>query len=261
MTVIRTDEWLLEHYENPLKLCEKLTYLFDDISADDIHYHLTSHGMYRRPNKNGMKPFKDHNIWEIVKREEQKLKKQWNGPNIPIFIFPSDSTNLQLMRDYNGKSGLTFHDKLFLFISEKNTEKEIKALFTHEYNHVCRLSKVKKHEQQFVLLDTIIMEGLAENAVREKVGKDTLADWTSYFSDKQLEIIWKKLVSPHKDVPKFRRKHQQILYGYKLYPKMAGYCVGYYLVKKYMEQNSVSSKDLLRIPSEDIAEVEVKTDE
>src|SRR5690625_6839523 len=48
-------------------------------------------------------------------------------PDIPIFIFPSDSRNQELTRHFNGKSGLAFVDKLFLFVSEKNTEKDRKS--------------------------------------------------------------------------------------------------------------------------------------
>ncbi|WP_369010262.1 DUF2268 domain-containing putative Zn-dependent protease [Oceanobacillus alkalisoli] len=54
---------------------------------------------------------------------------------MPIFIFPSDRSNTEI----NGKSGLSFHDKLFLFISGETSLTEIKALLTHEYYHVCRL--------------------------------------------------------------------------------------------------------------------------
>jgi len=260
MSVIQTNKWLLEYYEEPIKLCEKLTGMFDNIAASHIYHYLIQHGMYQRPTKQGMKQVKqliNHEVWEVVKKEERKLKALWDGPNIPIFIFPSESTSRQMKRDYNGKSGLTFKDKLFLFVSEENTEKEIRALFTHEYNHACRLSKINKQMKDFVLLDTIIMEGLAENAVKERIGKDYLALWTTYYSDKQLEEIWKSIIIPHQEMPAYRRKHHDILYGFKLYPKMAGYCAGYYLVQRYLEQNSsLSSKELLSMPSTRIAEIE-----
>src|SRR5699024_2978860 len=107
--------------------------------------------------------------------------KKWNGPNIPIFILPSDQHNRKLQRELSGKSGLTFQDKLFLFISEDTSESELKSLFTHEYNHVCRLSQYPK-EEDYTLLDTIILEGLAENAVRERFGDQATANWTRHYS-------------------------------------------------------------------------------
>lgn len=255
MGVIRTDKWLQKSYEQPLKICENMKSQFSGVSSSKIYHFLTRHGMYR-PEKNGINTvirLQENKVWELVQQEEQKLRKLWNGPDIPIYIFPSDHHNRTIIRDFNGKSGLAFKDKLFLFISENNKEKEVRALFTHEYNHACRLAHTPKKEADFVLLDTIIMEGLAENAVRERIGSEFLATWTSYYSNEQLDRLWKNLLLPNKDLPKASRKHQQILYGLGLYPKMAGYCVGYYLVKKYIQEKNVVSKDLMKMESEKIA--------
>lgn len=262
MSVIRTDKWLWDVYDQPLELCEKLKRYFDEnVSAADIHQHLAMHGMYHQPVKNGKKLIKRlqrHNIWDIIRQEEKDLQKDWDGPDIPIFILPADSYNRKLRREQNGKSGLTFSDKLFLFVSEDNTEKEIRALFTHEYNHVCRLAKFNKKEKDYVLLDTVILEGLAENAVRERLGKDYTANWTSYYPDEKLNRMCRNLILPNQHAPKASRTHLQILYGLGLYPAMAGYCAGYYLVKRYMEANDLTSQDLLHVKSPEIIG---KTDE
>ncbi|WP_099156854.1 DUF2268 domain-containing protein [Virgibacillus ndiopensis] len=258
MGVIRTDNWLLDSYENPIELCIKLESYFDDVHSSDICNYLSLHGMYRQPSKNGKKlidSMKKKKVWDIVEIEEQDLQKKWRGPDIPIFIFPSDTTNRKIQQDLNGKSGLAFKDKLFLFVSEVNVEKEIKALFTHEYNHICRLSNHQKDENDYTLLDTIIVEGLAENAVREHVGKEFVASWTAYYTTKQLEYMWNNLLFPNRSLSKKDRNHTNILYGFRRYPKMAGYCVGYYLVKKYMEHNSLTSYDLLSIKTETIAQI------
>lgn len=261
MTVIRTDEWLMEHYEQPLKICKKLKSLFPNASEDEIHHHLIQFGMYEKADrgKEGIEQWKQMNAWKIVQNEEKKLKKLWNGPDIPIFIFPSAANNRRLLREYNGKSGLTFKDKLFLFISEHNSKQEIRALFTHEYNHAARISKINKAEKDFVLLDHIIMEGLAEHAVKERVGQDYLANWTRFYTDVQLERIWKGLIFPNRKLYADHPKHPNILYGLKWYPKMAGYCIGYYLVKEYVKKHYVSTKEMLSLPSEEIAGI-VKKD-
>ena len=258
MSVIRTDKWLVDLYEQPLKLCEKLEEYFDGVQAYEIYNYLTLHGMYR-PFKNGSKQVKKlqgNKIWEIVQNEQQRLQKMWEGPNVPVFIFPSDTSNLRIKTDFNGKSGLAFKEKLFLFISKDTSEKEIRSLFTHEYNHVCRLSKFQKSDKDYVLLDTIILEGLAENAVRERFGEEFIATWTSYYSTTELEKIWNNLVQPNRNLLKTDRKHQVILYGLYSHPKMAGYCVGYYLVKKYIEVNTLTSNDLLNTPTDKIAQLE-----
>ena len=255
MGVIRTDRWLRDSYHQPIEICEKLKIHFEGALAFEIYDYLTLHGMYQ-PLSNGngvVKKLQKNKVWEIVQEEQLRLQKIWDGPNIPIFIFPSDKNNRELIKDFNGKSGLAFKDKLFLFISEDNVEKEIRALFTHEYNHVCRLSKFDKNEEDYVLLDTIILEGLAENAVREELGEEFSALWTSYYSSEELEKMWHNLVFPNRNILKSELKHQSILYGLRLFPKMLGYCVGYYLVKNYMEATNKTNKDLLDIKSENIA--------
>ncbi|KKE77999.1 Zn-dependent protease [Bacilli bacterium] len=258
MSVIRTDKWLLDLYDKPIELCKKLVKHFDDVYADEIYNHLIFHGMYRHPLKNGkelIQKLQDNKVWELVETEKQQLRKLWGGPDIPIFIFPSDPNNRKMKRDQNGKSGLAFQDKLFLFISKDNVEKEIRALFTHEYNHVCRLSRYSKKEKDYVLLDSIILEGLAENAVLDRFGEKYVANWTTYYSEDRLEELWKELILPNKDILKIERKHQDILYGFRRYPKMIGYCVGFYLVKKYLKTNGKTTKQLLEIKPEAIAQV------
>lgn len=259
MTVIRTDKWMLDLYDKPVELCKKLKAQFFGVQATDIHNHLTLYGMYHHPVKDGnglITKLQSNNVWGIVKKENQVLQKIWNGPDVPIFIFPSDPYNRRMKRDQNGKSGLAFNDKLFLFISEDNSNEEVRALLTHEYNHVCRLSKTNKQEKDYTLLDTIILEGLAENAVRERLGEDFIAPWVSYYTDKELDKLWNNMVYPYRDVSKKNHLHQDILHGQHYFPKMTGYCVGYHLVKKYLHENNATCNDILDADSAIIAQIQ-----
>ncbi|WP_188456787.1 DUF2268 domain-containing protein [Virgibacillus oceani] len=258
MGVIRTDKWLRDLYENPIELCEKLESYFEDAQSFEICSYLSLYGMYHHPARNGNKlleKLKENKVWEVVQTEERELRNKWRGPAIPIFIFPADTTNQKIQRDLNGKSGIAFKDKLFLFLSANNTEDEIRALFTHEYNHICRLSNYKKDEKDYTLIDAIILEGLAESAVFEHVGDRFTASWTEYYSPKQLKSMWNNLLLPNKDLSKNDRNYRNILYGLHRYPKMAGYCVGYYLAKKYMDEQSLTSSDLLSTETETIAQL------
>ena len=261
MGVVQTDKWLIDLWNEPIAMCELLIDYFSDVpdvSAAEIYQYLTMYGMYQQPLKDMEEQIHilmDKNSWKIINEEAQALSKQWDGPNIPIFIFPSDQSNTELKETFNGKAGLSFHDKLFLFLSGGNSATELKALLTHEYNHVCRLTKLDKKVEDFDLLDTIILEGLAEHAVMECVGAKHRADWTRYYADEELEKIWKQFILPSIHLPKTHREHDAILYGKDRYPKMAGYCVGYYLVKKYIEKNNFSSTELLSIPSLAIAQI------
>lgn len=257
MSIIPTDKWLLDASRKPLDIFEKLRDYFDGAYAFEIFEHLILHGMYH-PTQNGkkrVKILKENKVWEITDQEIEKLQKLWEGPDVPVFIFPSDTTNPILKIDFNGKSGLAYKNKLFLFISEDNSEMEIRSLITHEYNHVCRLSKYQKEEEEYSLLDTIILEGLAEHAVFERFGKDYLSSWTSTYTNNELDNIWNKHIYPHRNILKIDPKHNDLLYGGYKYPKMSGYCAGYYLVKKYMESNHLTPKEMLNISSAKIAQI------
>ncbi|KGK92057.1 Zn-dependent protease [Desulfosporosinus sp. HMP52] len=259
MSVIRTDKWLIDLYEQPIEICENLKQYFEGAQAYEIYDYLTQHGMYRsfKNGKELARNLMENNVWKIVRNENEQLTKMWEGPNVPVFIFPSDTNNQAIRMDFNGKSGLAFRDKLFLFVSKDSLNTEIKALFTHEYNHVCRLYKYKKSEKDYGLLDRIISEGLAENAVRERFGEEFIATWTSYYTTDELEKLWNNLVYPNRNVLQTDRKHLGILYGLDSYPKMAGYSVGYFLVKKYIEANPLTSKDLFSTPADEIANLEI----
>ncbi len=253
MSVIRTDRWLEKNYKHPMKVIKQLEKTFSGVDAADIYAHLTQFGLSLEPKH--IKQLTETNHWKIVEKDYNYLKEIWKGPNIPIFIFPSNAANRKLKQDYNSKAGLTFKDKIFLFLAEINTESEIKALFTHEYNHTCRLNRYPKQEQAYTLLDTIILEGLAENAVRERLGDEHTAIYTGSYNDEELKQMWEKIIMPNHHVLKSDRKHQQLLYGFHFYPKMAGYCVGDYLVRKYMNKHKVLTKDLFHLKTEDIAEL------
>ncbi|PAE17740.1 Zn-dependent protease [Virgibacillus sp. 7505] len=251
MSVIRTDEWLLEHYEDPIALCEKLTGLFADASAEEIYDYFIQHGMYR-PLKKKRKQLEEK-VWEVVQEDEAFLKKEWDGPDIPIYIFPSDDRNKWIQTQLGGKSGLAFKDKLFLFLSPENTEEEIKAIFTHEYNHVCRLNRFDKSEEMYTLLDAIVLEGIAENAVTERLGEELTARWASFYPDKKIEKMWSDYIVPKQELLPQDDEYHAILFGHRKYPKMLGYCVGYHVVKNYMERYSLSSEDLLAVEASVIA--------
>ncbi|HEX5564062.1 MAG TPA: DUF2268 domain-containing protein [Sporosarcina sp.] len=257
MAVVRTDNWLEECRGDPSKVCEKLSEHFPTATAAEIHRHLTMFGMYlsAKQGRELSKKLYDKNVWEISSNEMKQLQRKWNGPSVPVFIFPSDIDNKVLVREFNGKSGLAYADKIFLFISPQNTETEIKAILTHEYNHVCRLSKFPKREDDCTLLDTIILEGLAEMAVTERFGKDAASQWTSLYSDQELDRLWKKIVYPNRHHVKDSRIHEKVLYGLGNYPRMAGYAVGYYLVRRFVKESDLDAEDLFTLPSTDIAQL------
>lgn len=266
MTIIATNEWLETYRKNKKKrvaenmnlqkdtLCEPLTQYFYDATATDIHQYLIQNGMFSPHPRDYqiLDDLKENQIWEEAKKELRRLQKRWSGPDVPVFIFPSERRNRSLNIDFNGKSGLAFKDKLFLFVSSKTTNSELKALLTHEYNHVCRLSYFTEEEGQISLLDTIILEGMAECAVEERLGKDYLAKWTHVYSKEQAKRFWKKWIAPNAQLKKQDKKHYDLMFGKGSIPKWMGYNVGYHLVASAVANTNMTVKDMLHVSADEL---------
>ncbi|WLV25589.1 DUF2268 domain-containing protein [Aciduricibacillus chroicocephali] len=253
MKMIRTEKWI-DKDPAPLAVCQFLEPYFKGHSAEAICDHLVRHGMYRDPEKavSAIVKFENSNTWRLISNEANKLKEKWNGHDLPIFILPADEDNTVLRDKLKGRSGIAFKDKLLLFITPQAKKKDLQTLLAHEYHHVIRLNSLDKKENIFTLLDSIVMEGLAENAVRELYGEKRTAYWTSLYNNKEINRIWKNFIRPNLQIPKTEEKHHRLLHGHGKLPEMAGYCCGYVLVKKYMEKHKVESADLFDISSNEI---------
>ena len=93
MTVVRTDNWIVESSGDPSNVCKHLTEFFPSASASEIHHHLTMFGMYitAKQGTELTKKLQTNNAWDISVNEIKQLRSEWNGPSVPVFIFPSDS--------------------------------------------------------------------------------------------------------------------------------------------------------------------------
>ncbi|MFD1735301.1 DUF2268 domain-containing protein [Bacillus salitolerans] len=255
MGVIDTKTWLKEYGEKPIKVCEQLKSYFKKMSAKEIYDLLSINGMYRPSifNRNHqLEPFLEMDYWKVVQKYYTKLRKTWNGPDVPIFIFPVNERQQQIMNEFNGKSGLAFPDKLFLFLKSRVDEREIMALLTHEYHHVCRLKYVSKNERDVTLLDTILLEGLAEQAVRKYCGSQYNASWTAYYTDDELQTFYNEFMKPNKSLRISDEQYFDLLYGLKRYPKMLGYCVGFYIVDQCIRKHNLPFSKMEQLSSEEI---------
>jgi uncharacterized protein YjaZ len=248
MGIVKTDEWLKKDFWNPSAICSRLGERFPENEPDNIYQLLLEHGMYK-PSvhaKNQLDQLISMNIWDQTRAIFAKYKKNWRGPDVPVYIFPLFTGSL-FTRRLDSKSGLAFHDKLFLFISPKITEQELESVFVHEYHHICRLKQLKKQDKRLTLLDSIIMEGLAEHAVEIELGVKNVATWTELYSDHQLEAHYDQFIKKSIHIPYDHEQHNNLLVGHSPYPRMLGYCTGYYLVKK---KKPLSIKDSFSISAE-----------
>lgn len=179
---------------------------------------------------------KKENIWEKVTKLEEKYQKRWKGPAVDIYIFPINSGNF-FRNSLGDKGGVSFKESMFLFLSPLEDDKELEALFIHEYHHVCRLNKQKKDIKEYSLLDSIVLEGLAEHAVEYYCGKNYKAKWCDIYSDKELNFYWEKLKDQIAHIKREEDLHDEILFGYRGYPKLLGYSLGYFIVKNTGNKN------------------------
>jgi len=250
---VKTDHWLETDFQRPLEICERMRDSFGGDSPKKIYQYLLDFGMYR-PNRHTLQSFnelKEKKTWDCLDKIFLKYKKKWQGPDVPVYLFPKNTGGIFSTRTQDSrKSGVSFEDKVFLFISPLEDEKELEALFVHEYHHVCRLNKLKKKVKDYTLLDSVILEGLAENAVLEMLGENYLAKWCTQYSTKELSKIWNQDFKENLHCKKTDRMHDDLLFGLKKYPPLIGYAIGYRIVSLYKEKNILSTIDSFTLTSE-----------
>lgn len=268
VTIIHTNKWLRDFIrkrkETPSKLyfelqreviCEPISACFEEYNSYQLHRYFLENGMFYPDTKifSEVKMLEKKDVWGLVSKVYTSLKENWRGEEVTIFILPIEKRNERLMKELNGKMGISFHDVIVLFISSDPSDKEIQALFTHEYNHICRLAHLQKEFHELTLLDSMIIEGMAEVAVEKTLGKNVLAPWVSLYSKEEVIQYWNKIYQfLH---VKGKKNHDPILYGdqNRGYPKWLGYSLGYYIVNSFIKKNKgMTIKDLLKVDSNKI---------
>lgn len=243
--VIKTNEWLKQDFDRPLILMKKLQKPFTEAYPDQLYRHLQKHGMYK-PNEKSKKTYKllmEQEVWKKTERLFATYQQLWNGPDIPIYIFPLNAAQ----RRAETKSGLAYKHSLFLFFNSEITEKEMEAVLIHEYHHVCRLHRLKNKKN--TLLDTMVMEGLAERTVEKYLGSEFLANWTKIFRESEFKRLWTRYIEANVSSKRSDPIHDRIMLGKFGFPPMLGYWSGYQLVKN---AGLVSVKKSFTISSEEI---------
>ena len=252
MGVIQTDKWLNKDFEQPTKICEQLIPYFKGQDENEIYNQLMQYGMYRpsRLSKHNLNFMVEQKVWDKVQQLLNHYRKIWAGPDVPVFLFPLAQSRGLFSRREGNKSGVSYPDKMFLFFSPIDDMKELDALFVHEYHHVCRLRKLNKKMEDYSLLDSIIIEGLAEYAVLKNCGQEYLAKWCRMYSEKEVSSFWDKYLVNQLSKRKNERVHDELLYGGGRIPNLLGYAVGYNIVEGFYKKNNYSTKLSFSLPAE-----------
>jgi uncharacterized protein YjaZ len=247
-----TDKWLEDDFWEPEKICSRLLDEFGEQEPEPIYGYLARFGMYRpdRVNYRVYEEMAGEGAWEAAGGLLKKYRKKWNGPDIPVYIFPVNRSGSRARRTDTVKSGVSFPDKMFLFFEHAKDEKELESLFVHEYHHVCRIRAQQKKLQAYTLLDSMVLEGMAEYMVERSCGKEYLAAWCSRYSEKELGSWWEKYLKEQLEITKKEPVHDQLLFGKGRYPDLLGYAAGYKIVKQYFEKNNFSTKVSFNLKAE-----------
>ncbi|GAE92105.1 hypothetical protein JCM21714_1086 [Gracilibacillus boraciitolerans JCM 21714] len=226
---------------------------FPDVELPDIQNHLLRHGLFSpQTSPDVLTDWLKNDYNSKIERLYQKCKATWDGPATNIFVLPSNEEIRELKEWFDSNAGLSYPNKLFLFLSTSASSKELTALFLHEYSHTCRLDNFPKEESSYTLLDAVILEGIAEWIVRKLLGKSYGNKRVKWVPDQTFLNMWKKWVEPNSDIPRTHLKHDMVMYGGSGISKNAGYLIGYNLIHRYMAKNNQGSKALLKLSNEKI---------
>lgn len=226
-------------------------------NSRELYRYLAGFGMYRpgQSSWEGLLWLQREKIWNKIEHLWQKYKKRWNGPEARIFIFPMNPPGNFGYSGEELKSGVTFPGKIVLFLGPVRDEKEIEALFIHEYHHVCRMAAQKKNIRQYTLLDSLVLEGTAEYTVEKLAGRKYRAGWCRAYSRELLADCWRSFIKKNLDIMRDNKLHDAILFGKGMFPKFIGYAVGYHLVESFFKTRPYSERLSFSLPPEAFLEI------
>ncbi|RIW35271.1 hypothetical protein D3H55_07680 [Bacillus salacetis] len=259
MGVIETHSWLEEDAHAPEEMLMKKG--LTKRKAAELYGYLKMFGMYS-PSANTKKQTASlikREAWKKMDILYKKYRTLWKGPSVPIYIFPVQESRGFFSNGFK-KSGVSFRDEIYLFISDDEDAKEWEALFLHEYHHCTRMNLLEKDPEQYTLLDSIIFEGLAEDAVKEYCGNQYVSDWTKKYSGYLLEKLWNQHFKNQLHLKRQEARHDQLLLGRGRYPALLGYAMGYYIVEKYRKKYGTAAKEMMTLDAAVFIEDEQETE-
>jgi uncharacterized protein YjaZ len=187
---------------------------------------------------------KKRDAWKKMNVFYKKYRSLWKGPAIPIYIFPVQ-TGRGIFSSGIKKSGVSFKDEIYLFLSDEDDLREWEALFVHEYHHCTRMNLLEKNPGSYNLLDSIIFEGLAEDAVKVYCGEKYVSSWATKYSEFLLQKLWNQHIKNELHLRREDSRHDQLLLGRGSYPSLIGYAIGYYIVGKFKASHEMSVQEMM----------------
>lgn len=188
-------------------------------------------------------------IGKIISETIEKCNKKLPIPTKNfIFVHPFLSTKDDVV--FEGVMAVAMYSCVFhLFINlHEYSRKSLENTVAHELNHTIFYFNHFSDFNNYILLDEILLEGLAEN-FREQFFDPKISEWAGALSKSEAF----KALKESKEILKSRNKRviKEFLFGNDRYKIWTGYSVGYWLVKEFIDNNlELSWDDLMKIESE-----------
>ncbi|UTR11129.1 DUF2268 domain-containing protein [Evansella sp. LMS18] len=171
---------------------------------------------------------------KLLQEKYKEYKSLFSGPELDVYLFPVNTLDRKFMNTMKGRNGLTFNSFIFLFFQKDIAPAELSALLLHEYHHACRLDHHHLNEQNISLLESMVMEGLAETEVKRIIGEEYVAPWMTMYDQEFLGRWWERKIKNKIDIIG-RKRQLPYLYGGKYgFPKWLGYAMGYKITESYI---------------------------
>jgi len=171
-----------------------------------------------------------------------------------ILIFPYLPTEKD--KDFGGVMGVApYSCVIHLYISPDNWSSEsLSNTITHELNHTIFYYNHFDNFANYSLIETILMEGLAENFREKVLDNKKPAPWSIALNKekafKELESLKLLLISKDKNL------HKDVLFGNEKYKKWTGYSVGYWLVKDFIDKRpDLSWNQIIKLDSSEFLKI------
>lgn len=255
MNIYDSSLWVIRHYYYQMSIADSFERLFKQDrgkTQDDWLAFLIDQGMLPISTMTKTGWIKWRRRLNMTEHTSfiKKLKDDFSGPDIDLYIFPLNRSHKKIMNDLDGKNGCSFQTYVLLFWKDDLTLIKQKALLLHEYHHIARLHHQGVNERTISLLESMIMEGLAEWEVQKRLGDDYLAPWTTLYGEEEILQWWNRLYKGNLQMTG-RTFHYPFLYGeMKGIPPLMGYQIGYFLVSQFMKKNpDHDSLKILKTPA------------
>lgn len=241
------DEHLFSPFVNSLKF-----YNSDIRTSKDIPFALEK-SFFMADRSLSMSDSKNNELVKEVEKAVKAIETDFSTKSCDIFIFGTSKNNTFLIDKMNGVGGYAAPEAILIYLyPNADWANHAYRATLHELNHTIRYPY--GHPSTF--LNWVIFEGLAELYLSEKCRYDSLSPWAISATFAEIETLLPKVKEfwTLKEIP---ADGHEWFFGSeeKKIPLWFGYSLGFYILSQFRKDNaSLPWKDLIKLPSETIAE-------